>query len=220
MNDIILNIYKPPGLTSYDVIRKIKHITRIKKVGHSGTLDPMAEGVLLVCIGRATKKIPQLMNMEKEYIAEIMLGISTDTFDKTGNIVECRNVPELTSEQLSNILIKFKGRQPQLPPPFSARKYRGKRLYNYAREGKKVPLKPSMIEIYELRLMEYRNFKIKIFVRCSKGTYIRRLADDVGKVIGCGAHLINLIRTRIGNFPIEKAIKLNELRNRWKFTEG
>ncbi len=208
----ILNINKPKGLTSHDVVDEIRRVTGMKKVGHAGTLDPLATGVLLVCVGKATRVARFLMQSPKTYRAVIRLGISTDTYDAEGRVV--RSVPEVkvTREEVEKALEKFRGVIEQVPPMYSAIKIGGKRLYELARQGKEVPRKPRRVEIYRLELLEWDNPFLTVEVECSPGTYIRSLAHDLGEELGCGAHLAKLTRTRSGKFTLEKAVTLEQVR--------
>ena len=213
-NGAVLNINKPVDWTSFDVVKKIRNLTRVKKVGHAGTLDPFATGVLIVCTGPATKRINKFVEDKKEYIGEIFLGTETDTYDSTGEIVkqyEGQDFPDTSI--VEEIINSYKGQIEQVPPMFSALKVKGKRLYKYAREGKTVERKARKIEIFEIELLLYKYPLIKVRIVCSKGTYIRSLAFDIGRDLGTGAHLKNLIRTRIGDFILEDAWDMDEFVN-------
>jgi len=214
---IIIN--KTPGPTSHNIINGLRKITGIKKIGHAGTLDPIASGVLICAIGReATKKISQFAGMDKEYEAEIMLGAETDTYDRGGKVTSesCRTTI-VAVDKIKKVINKFIGKQKQLPPMFSAVKVRGKKLYELARQGKTSIRPPTDIEIYDIKLIDYNWPKLKILVKCSSGTYIRSLAQDIGKQLGCGAYLNELKRTAIGKYRIEKAINLEKLdKNNYK----
>lgn len=201
----ILNINKPKDWTSFDVVKKIRKIIGVKKVGHSGSLDPFATGVLLVCTGRATKRTHELMELPKEYIGEILLGISTDTLDETGKIVEQRPVGSLSLEDVIRACEKFRGEIDQIPPMYSALKINGVRLYKLARKGQNIELNPRRVTIHSIEVLAYDLPKLKIKVACSKGTYIRALARDIGNDLGCGAHLKTLCRTKIGDYSISDA---------------
>ncbi len=206
----ILNINKPEGKSSFYVVKKVRYLTKTK-VGHSGTLDPFATGVLLICTGKATKKSSELMNLPKWYVGEIELGKTTDTEDVTGEIIAENSVPELSTDEINEILQKFVGEIEQIPPMFSAKKVGGKRLYRLARKGIEVERKPHRVHIYNIKLLEFSSPVLKIEVNCSKGTYIRSLARDIGEVIGCGAHLKSLVRTRIGPYSLDDSLNLEEL---------
>jgi tRNA pseudouridine55 synthase len=211
-------INKPAGITSHDVVDKLREITKIKKIGHAGTLDPFATGLLILGIGREfTKKLSIFQKKDKEYIATLRLGAESDTFDKEGKIVEKKveKIPE--RKEIEEVLKNFLGEIEQIPPAFSAKKIKGKKLYELARRGIKVKPKPQKVKIYEISILEYGFPYLKIKVKCSSGTYIRSLANDIGKKLGCGAYVEELIRTKIGEFSVEKAIELSKLTpQNWK----
>lgn len=201
----ILNFHKPSGKSSFWLVKQIR--SRIKtKVGHAGTLDPFAEGVLLICTGRATRQVEQLMSLTKEYVGDIELGISTDTDDPTGKIVAQAPVPALTQEKLQAVCQSFVGPIYQLPPLFSAKQVQGRRLYKLARQGVAIERAPKLVHIEKIELLHHEHNLMTIRVICSKGTYIRALARDIGQQLGCGAYLKKLIRTRIGNYTIAEAL--------------
>lgn len=208
---VILNIDKPAGWTSFDVVRKVRSLTNVKKVGHSGTLDPMAVGVLLVCTGKATKRVQQLQELEKEYEAEILLGVETDTLDITGNTVTITPVPDQLGSMLPKILSHFIGDILQVPPMVSALKKEGKPLYKLARQGIHVPLEPRSVRIDDIRLLDYHDSRFRIRVRCSRGTYIRSLARDIGIRLGSSGTLASLVRTRIGPYARTEAWTIPKL---------
>lgn len=207
-----LNIYKPKGITSHDVVSILRKITKIKQIGHTGTLDPFAQGVLPICIGKATRLIEYLQD-DKEYIAQIQFGQNTDTYDIDGEVTENFD-KKITADDLKNILPEFRGEISQLPPIYSAIKVNGKKLYDYARKGESVEIKPRKITISKLELLDFDIEKqtAKIIVGCSKGTYIRSLAFDIGKKLGCGAFLSELTRTKAGTFNIENTVSLENLK--------
>jgi tRNA pseudouridine55 synthase len=211
-------INKPAGITSHDVVDKLREITKIKKIGHAGTLDPFATGLLILGIGREfTKKLSVFQKKNKEYIATLKLGAESDTFDKEGKIVEKKveKIPE--RKEIEEVLKSFLGEIEQIPPAFSAKKIKGKKLYELARKGIKVEPKPQKVKIYEISILEYNFPYLKIKVKCSSGTYIRSLANDIGKKLGCGAYVEDLIRTKIGEFSIENAVELSKLTpQNWK----
>lgn len=218
---IIIN--KPSGPTSHDIIDRLRRIADIRKIGHAGTLDPFASGVLICGIGReATKKISQFMEMDKEYVAEIMLGAETDTYDREGelSIVDCRLSPAKGKQNIAfvrKIIKSFIGKQKQLPPMYSAVKVRGKKLYELARIGQKSIRPPTDIEIYDIGLIDYSWPELSILVKCSTGTYVRSLAHDIGKKLGCGAYLNELKRTAVGDFRVEEAVELEKLsKDNWQ----
>lgn len=213
----IIIVNKPAGPTSHDVVDEIRKISGIKQVGHAGTLDPFAEGVLIVLIGKATKLQSKFMVMPKIYIATMRLGATSDTYDKTGNILKTRTqkIGDPTSESLvKSILKQFIGEIEQVPPAFSAIKIKGHKAYELARKGIKPNLQPRKVKIYDIECRKYKWPKLEIEVKCSKGTYIRSLANDIGKKLGCGAYLEKLSRTQIGKFSIDKAIKTTELNSK------
>ncbi len=205
-------INKPSGPTSHDIIYKMRKITGIKKIGHAGTLDPFASGLLIIAIGReSTKKISNYVKLDKEYIATMKLGEISDTQDRDGNIEKVENENVLEVEKIEKVLKLFTGKQKQTPPMFSAKKVNGKRLYKLARKGVEVKREASEIEILSLDLLGYSWPILKIKVYCSTGTYIRTLANDIGKKLGSGAYLEELERTRVGEFDIKNSKKTDEL---------
>ncbi len=206
----LLLINKPEGLTSFGVVAKIKWLLHTKRVGHTGTLDPMATGVLPILIGRDTVLCSYLLDADKEYIADVKLGITTDTLDKTGTVLSKSDV-NIKREELENVLSSFLGKQLQVPPMYSAIKKDGVRLYDLAREGKEIEREPREIEIFKLELLDFKSDEFKIRVLCSKGTYIRSLADDIGKKLGMGAVLTALKRTKTAGFKIEECVDLENL---------
>ncbi|HID89148.1 MAG TPA: tRNA pseudouridine(55) synthase TruB [Anaerolineae bacterium] len=208
--DGILNLNKPPGMTSHDVVDRVRAVARQRRVGHAGTLDPLATGVLLVCLGRATRLAEYLMASPKTYRAHIRLGVTTDTYDAEGRIVEERPV-RVTRPEVEAALERFRGRILQIPPMFSAVKRKGQPLYQLARQGITVERKPRPVEIHELRLTAWEPPDLTLEVTCSPGTYIRSLAHDLGRTLGCGAHLAGLVRLASGDFRLEDAVPLEEL---------
>lgn len=209
MNGVI-NVYKEKGYTSHDVVARLRGILKQKKIGHTGTLDPEAEGVLPVCLGSATKLCDMLTDKRKEYIAEFLLGVTTDTQDMTGKLLSEVKV-DITCEEAEQVIMSFLGEYEQLPPMYSACKVNGKRLYELAREGKEVERKPRKVTIYELELLSVKLPEIKIRVLCSKGTYIRTLCHDIGAKLGCGGAMKSLLRTQVERFSLEGAKKLSEI---------
>jgi tRNA pseudouridine55 synthase len=206
--DGILNVNKPEGKTSYNVVAWLKHLTGEKHVGHAGTLDPIATGVLPICFGQATRITQFLTDSSKTYLAQVELGVTTDTFDRQGEIIERRDPSSITMAQIEKALTNFQGVINQVPPIYSALKHRGRRYYELARAGIPINPKPRQVEISNLELLNYQPPFITINVDCSKGTYIRSLAHDLGQYLGCGAHLKNLSRLQCGPFSIEDAISL------------
>ena len=209
MNGII-NIYKEAGYTSFDVVAKMRGILKIKKMGHTGTLDPDATGVLPVCIGNGTKLVELFSDHEKEYIAELKLGVATDTQDLSGEILKTAPV-EVSCEEIREAVLSFVGEYMQLPPMYSAVKVNGKKLYELAREGKEVERKARLVSFREIEILSMELPVVKIRVVCSKGTYIRTLCNDIGEKLGCFGAMKSLIRTRVGMFKLEDAITLEEL---------
>lgn len=208
----VFSVNKPAGVTSFDMVKLVRRLTGIKKVGHTGTLDPFASGVLVVCAGRpATRLISQLMEGDKEYEATLQLGTSTETQDLEGQVVEKRPVPEITERDIEQCLAEFRGRQMQTPPVYSALKHKGKPLYYYARKGIRVAKEPRLIEIKELKCLSLESDTLALKVACSKGTYIRTLAADIGERLGCGAHLRKLKRTRNGLFSLGESLPGEQL---------
>lgn len=206
----LLLINKPKDITSFGVVAKIKWLIHTKRVGHTGTLDPMATGVLPILVGRPTVLCSHLLDADKEYIASIKLGITTDTLDITGSVLS-QNTVSVTKENLLKVLSGFMGKQLQIPPMYSALKKDGVRLYDLARDGKTVEREAREIEIFELELLEFSGDEFKIRVLCSKGTYIRSLSDDIGKALGTGAVLTALKRTKTAGFSIDECVDLDSL---------
>ncbi len=206
----VINVYKEPKFTSFDVVAKLRGIAKQKKIGHTGTLDPDAVGVLPVCLGRATKLCDLLTDETKEYRTVLLLGRTTDTQDTSGTVLEERPV-EVTEEELRRTVDSFQGEQLQIPPMYSALKVNGKKLYELAREGKTVERKPRPVTFYEIEIGEIRFPEVELRVVCSKGTYIRTLCHDIGEKLGCGGCMAHLTRTRVGVFGLEEAKTLSEL---------
>ena len=215
MNGIII-INKPKGCTSHDIVYKIKKIFN-EKVGHTGTLDPMAEGVLPILIGKGTLLSKYLINHDKKYIVKLQLGTKTDTADSEGKIIEeCAvNNQLLNKENIEKVLKNFIGKQEQIPPIYSAIKVNGKKLYEYARKGQEIELKPRQIEIYDIKLIQYsvEEKQIEFEVFCGKGTYIRSLCEDIAKKFETVGYMKNLKRVQVGDFKIEDSITIDELEN-------
>lgn len=208
-----LNIYKPAGMTSHDVVGYVRRITGIKHIGHTGTLDPFAEGVLPVCIGKAARLI-EYLNDEKAYIGGVQLGSSTETYDIEGAVVN-RSDKKVSFKDIEACLEYFRGDIEQIPPIYSAIKVGGKKLYEYAREGKSINVKPRNVHIDKLEILDFdeKKQRLRLEIECSKGTYIRSIANDIGEKLGVYAHLFSLIRIKAGDFEVENAIKLNDLDN-------
>lgn len=209
--DGILNINKPQGKTSFDIVVMVKRLTGERRVGHAGTLDPMATGVLPVCLGQGTRVIEFLVDATKAYQAQIELGVATDTYDANGNITLKGDPSGISRGQLESALTSFCGLIHQTPPMYSAVKYHGKRLYELARAGIKVERRSRLTKIYHLELVDWQPPVVTIEVECSKGTYIRSVAHDLGQVLGCGANLKSLVRLRCGLFDIRDAISVPQL---------
>lgn len=204
-----LNIYKPVGMTSHDVVSVLRRVTKIKQIGHTGTLDPFAEGVLPICIGKATRLIEYLQD-DKEYLATVQFGAATNTFDLDGEKVFTSD-KKVSRDDIKEGLKSFEGEILQLPPIFSAIKVKGKKLYEYARKGEEVEIQPRkvVIENIELKNFDKELQQAQILLKCSKGTYIRSIANDLGKNLGCGGYLIKLIRTQAGKFRVENSVQLD-----------
>ncbi len=207
----IINIYKKKGFTSHDVVAKARGILRERKIGHTGTLDPDAEGVLPLCIGMATKAVPYLSDANKCYEAEVILGTTTTTEDASGEILEEKEVT-VTQKMIEEVVVSFKGHYTQTPPMYSAIKVNGVRLYELARKGIVVARPKREVMIFECDIIEWLDSKrFKIRVSCSKGTYIRTLCTDIGVKLGCGAHMGSLLRTQVGHFKLEDSLTLEQL---------
>jgi tRNA pseudouridine55 synthase len=212
----VLLIDKSLEWTSFDVVNKIRKLLRQKlgipkiKVGHAGTLDPLATGLVIVCTGKSTKQITRYQEMEKVYTADIRLGSTTPSFDLETSLDATYPWEHITRDAVADALKKFTGEQDQLPPVFSAKSVDGKRAYTMARKGKEVTLRPQRIHIYEMKLLTFQPPQVSIEVTCSKGTYIRSLARDLGVELGSGAHLTGLRRTRIGPYEVEKSITIEK----------
>ncbi len=215
----ILVVNKPAHWTSFDVVKKIRRVTRVKKVGHAGTLDPFAEGVLLVCLGRATKKVAQLMELPKEYVAEIQLGRETSTLDPEGPVVKEAPIPAMDEVRLQAVLRRFIGELKQEIPAYSAAKYQGKRLYSLARKGKDIPRLFKTVHIHEIELLDWGRDWLEIRVVCSRGTYIRTLARDIAGELGTVGYVRSLIRTRIGQYRLEEALSIQDVETQSKRTD-
>ncbi|MDO4166131.1 MAG: tRNA pseudouridine(55) synthase TruB [Eubacteriales bacterium] len=219
--DGIINVYKEPGYTSFDVVAKLRGILHQKKIGHTGTLDPDAEGVLPVCLGKATKVCELLTNQDKTYRAVCRLGVETDTQDMSGTVLCQYDTGNITEEQLRSTVAQFIGDSQQIPPMYSALKVDGRKLYELAREGKTVERKPRHIHISQLELSEIHLSEgtFEMEVTCSKGTYIRTLCHDIGKALGIGAAMEHLTRTRVAVFHMEDALTLSEIASRAETSE-
>jgi len=207
----VINVYKEKGYTSHDVVAIIKRTLKTK-AGHTGTLDPEAEGVLPIVLGKSTRLADYIMAEDKVYEAEIHFGVTTDTCDMTGNVLVDNRPVSVTKEQLLGVLEKFKGEVSQIPPMYSAIKINGEKLYNLARKGIEVERKQRLVAIHDIELVEMHLEYARILVSCSKGTYIRTLCEDVGKELGCGAAMGELLRRASGEFKLDDAIKIDEIK--------
>ena len=206
----IINVYKEKGFTSHDVVAKLRGITKQKKIGHTGTLDPDATGVLPVCFGNATKVCELLTDQKKEYETTFLLGYTTDTQDKSGKTLETFAV-NVTQNEVEQVIRSFEGEYQQIPPMYSALKVNGKKLYELAREGIEIERKARTVQIIKIDIKEIKLPHITMSVICSKGTYIRTLCYDIGQALGCGATMQELVRTKVGDFSVEDAVTLKEI---------
>lgn len=212
--DGLLVVLKPPGMTSHDVIDFARRVLGVRRIGHTGTLDPGVAGVLLLCVGKATRLAEYLLDCSKEYRGEMIFGVRTDTHDAFGTIIERQDAADISLEQVKSVLTRFHGRLQQIPPMTSARRYRGKRLYDLARRGVEVSRPPRDIVVYSLAALEWVPGscpRLGFHVRCSSGTYVRTLCADIGSDLGVGAHLGFLVRTRSGPFDLSEASTLEEI---------
>ena len=219
MNGLI-NVLKPPGVSSHDVIVELRHLFKIKKIGHTGTLDPGATGVLPICVGQGTRVAEYLINRPKKYRAEITFGIRTDTFDAGGEVIKRNKGVRLELTDIIDVLEDFKGEIKQVPPMVSAVHYQGKRLYQLARQGKVVERKARRVKIYQIEIIQFDGDlpypRLYIDLECSKGTYVRSICEQVGERLGCGAYLSFLVRTKSGPFSLEESYTLEEIRDMWQ----
>lgn len=208
-----LNVYKPVGKTSHDVVAYFRKLLKIKKIGHTGTLDPFAEGVLPICVGNSTRLIEYLPD-DKAYLAFVQLGKATDSYDTEGNVI-FESDKKVTKEQIVSALTSFEGEIEQLPPMYSAIKVKGKKLYEYAREGKTISVAPRQVTIHKIELKNFDEEKqeAQVYIECSKGTYIRSIANDLGRNLCCGGYLTRLIRTKAGKFLVEDSIKMQDYKS-------
>ena len=214
--DGILNVNKPRGKTSFGVVALIRRLSGERRVGHAGTLDPEATGVLPICLGQATRVVEFLVDATKTYRAEIELGIATDTYDSTGTIVQRGDISGIGREQVEAVLDSFRGQILQTPPMYSAVKHQGRPLYQLARAGITIERQQRQVEVYRLEVTAWQPPVVTEEVVCSKGTYIRSIAHDIGQVLGCGANVRNLIRLRCGIFGIEEAVSVPELEDAFR----
>ena len=213
MNKII-SILKPTGMTSHDVVSVVRKTLNIKKVGHTGTLDPDAAGVLPICIGKATKVSELILNKDKSYICELTLGVTTDTYDSSGEITKKVEGFKFSDDEIKKAFETQIGQIEQMPPVYSALKLKGKRMCDLARSGKadEINIKPRQVTIKKIDILSIENDKVMFYVECSKGTYVRSICHDVGQILGCGAHMSFLLRTSSGKFNLENSITLDELK--------
>lgn len=211
MRNGILNVYKEKGYTSHDVVAKLRGILGQKKIGHTGTLDPDAEGVLPVCLGKATKLCDMLTDKDKTYEAVLLFGKTTDTQDITGAVLTERDSSFLTEESVSRCIQSFLGEYEQIPPMYSALKVNGKKLYELARAGVTVERKARTVQIYDIEILRMELPRVSMRVRCSKGTYIRTLCHDIGQELGCGACMESLLRTKVSRFSLEDSLRLVQI---------
>ena len=213
---MILNIYKPKGITSFGVVKKIRKIISEKKVGHGGTLDPFAEGVLIVGTGKDTKKLKNITDSDKSYTASIKLGKITDTLDPEGVVTKKKKIPKLNNSKINKILNSFLGISMQTPPMFSAKKIGGVKLYELARKNIIIDREPAQINISDISLINFNETKIAFSVSCSKGTYIRVLGKEIAEKLGTVGYLDSLIRTRVGEYFIDDSVPLDQFKLSWK----
>ena len=213
---MIINIDKPIGWSSFDVVKKIKHITKHKKVGHGGTLDPFASGVLIIGTESDTKKLTMITNSDKTYEAQLELGKTTNTLDTEGEIVNAKETPELDSHMIKSVLNKFLGKQKQKPPMYSAKKHNGVRLYKLARKNIEVERKDVDISIHNIDLVDFNKNVVRFVVECSKGTYVRVLGKDIAKKLDTVGYLSALKRTKVGDFLISDSTSIDGFQEKWK----
>ena len=212
---MIFNIYKPKDLSSFSIVKKIKNITK-EKVGHSGTLDPFADGVLVLGVGKSTKKLSNIIHFDKTYEGIIKLGEKTDSMDLTGNLVEEKEVSEISDQSLIDCEKKFVGELLQRTPMFSARKINGVRLYKLARKNIEIKTNPKLITIKSLKINSLNENTLKITVECSSGTYIRVLAEDIAEYLGTVGHLISLTRLSVGEYKLDESVTIEKFEDKWK----
>ena len=210
MNGILV-IDKPGGMTSHDVVSRVRRSLNMKRVGHAGTLDPMATGVLVCLVGKSTKLFDKFVGFDKVYRATMVLGTVTDSADTAGKVLEEHPYGDITREEVEEVLQSFRGEIDQVPPMVSAVKHKGRKLYELARKGITVKREPKRICIHELRMETFALPEVRLYVACSKGTYIRQLAHDIGERLGCGACISQIQRLRVGDFSLDEAISLEEI---------
>tara|TARA_B100000686_G_scaffold352109_1_gene452965 strand:- start:53538 stop:54458 length:921 start_codon:yes stop_codon:yes gene_type:complete len=212
--DGILNINKPLDVTSMNVVRIVKSFTKVKKVGHAGTLDPLATGVLPICLGQSTRVMEDILNSQKVYRVILHLGISTNTYDLEGEVLNTKDLNDINYDSFKNIISKFEGDIEQIPPMYSALKVKGERLYKLARKGINLNLKPRKVKVYSLKILNWSSPFLTLDIACGKGFYVRSFANDFGELLGCGAHINNLSRIRNGIFSIESSVDLEDFKDR------
>jgi tRNA pseudouridine55 synthase len=210
MNGIII-VDKPSGISSFDVVRKVRHKFKIKKVGHCGTLDPLATGLLVILLGSDTKLFNRFSGFDKAYLATLELGVSTTTGDCQGDVLKKNDIARISAQNLENVFKEFNGDIEQVPPMFSALKYKGRKLYEWAREGIEVPRQKRRVKIHDLKINKFNFPYVDFYISCSKGTYVRSLAQDIGDKLGCGACLTSLRRIALGPFNIDEAVTIDKL---------
>ncbi|MFY8160884.1 MAG: tRNA pseudouridine(55) synthase TruB [Candidatus Kapaibacteriota bacterium] len=209
-NEIFLLVNKPKDWTSFDVVAKIRNTIRVKKIGHAGTLDPLASGLLIMAIGKATKKIDSMQAIDKNYIATIKLGATTKTFDLESDEENPIDASKVNKSDIENVLKDLRGVIRQTPPLYSAKKIKGQRMYVYARKNEEVEIPEIEITVNNIEILEYENTMLKLDINCSKGTYIRTIANDIGKKLGVGGYLSDLVRDSIGEYKLENALELDD----------
>jgi len=209
--DGVINVLKPPGMTSHDVVSFLRRELQEKRIGHAGTLDPQAAGVLPVCVGQATRLVEYLSSASKEYLCHLVFGITTTTQDAWGQLLDRRDAAQLSQEQIESVLPRFRGEITQLAPAFSAVKVKGVPLYKRARQGEAVEPIPRQVVIHDLKVLWYQAPVLSMLVHCSKGTYIRTLCHDLGQAVGLGGHMAYLLRTRVGDFKLAESYTLEEI---------
>jgi len=208
----ILVLDKPKGLTSTEALEKVKKILRVKKAGHGGTLDPIATGVLPIFLGNATKVAQIFLEGDKVYEGVFKLGISTLTYDITGEVVSEKEPPSLSKEEIQKVAEEFVGEIQQIPPPFSAAKFKGRPLYKYARDGLLIPKEPKKVKVYEFKILEVNGDEVRFYLSCSKGTYVRSLINELGKKLECGAVLVELKRLKKSVFTLDSALTIDQIK--------
>ena len=211
MKEGIIIVNKPEGVTSHDVVDFVRRKLKTRRVGHAGTLDPIATGVLLILVGRCTKLFNHFVYFSKEYLATLTFGRRTTSGDREGNVIESKDYSHITEDMINEIFHSYIGHSLQVPPMISALKYKGKRLYALARRGIEVNREPRSIEIQELRLVEFNLPSIKFYLRCSKGTYVRKLAEDIARDLNCVGYISQIERQSIGPFNVNKALPLSQI---------